>query len=136
MKIIIDTNILMSALIKDSITRKIIFESGFDFYYPMESFKELLKYKSLILEKSGMDEIEYNNIFFLLLRKIKTIHAELIQDFFQKAKYLMHHIDPDDIIFIATALAFDATIWSDDMHFQEQNSIRIFTTKEMIKLQK
>ena len=55
---------------------------------------------------------------------------------FQKAKYLMHHIDPDDIIFIATALAFDATIWSDDMHFQEQNSIRIFTTKEMIKLQK
>ena len=46
MKIVLDTNILISALIKDSITRKIIFESNSEFYYPETSLHELRKHKN------------------------------------------------------------------------------------------
>ena len=34
MRFVIDTNIILSALIKDSSTRKIILKSGWNFYYP------------------------------------------------------------------------------------------------------
>ncbi len=56
MKIVIDTNKLMSALIKDSLTRTIITTSGWSFYYPNISFQEIEKYKNVILEKSEMSE--------------------------------------------------------------------------------
>lgn len=43
---VIDTNIILSAFIKNSTTRKIIVESGWDFYYPEMSFHEIRKYKN------------------------------------------------------------------------------------------
>ncbi len=46
---VIDTNILISALIRDSTTRKIIVKSGWEFYYPEISFHEVRKYKGLVL---------------------------------------------------------------------------------------
>jgi predicted nucleic acid-binding protein len=56
MKLVIDTNILLSALIKDSTTRKIIIQSEWQLYYPEISFHEVHKYKQLVLEKSGLCE--------------------------------------------------------------------------------
>ena len=50
MKIIIDTNVLLSALIKNSSTRTIIMESGWTFYYPEMSFHEVRKYKDLVIK--------------------------------------------------------------------------------------
>jgi predicted nucleic acid-binding protein len=47
----------------------------------------------------------------------------------------MEHIDSEDVPFIAAALSQDeALIWSDDKHFQQQNSIVCLTTKEIVKL--
>ena len=43
----------------------------------------------------------------------------------------MNEIDPDDVIFIATALAFNAIVWSDDIHFKMQNRVKSLTTDEM-----
>ena len=52
MILVIDTNILLASLIRDSTTRKIIVESGWGFYYPEMSFHEVRKYKGLVLEMS------------------------------------------------------------------------------------
>ena len=43
----------------------------------------------------------------------------------------MGHIDKDDVIFIATALAFNCPIWSEDKHFQKQNIVKIFKTSKV-----
>ena len=37
MKVILDVNVILSALIRDSTTRKIILNSEFDFYFPEPS---------------------------------------------------------------------------------------------------
>ncbi len=42
-------------------------------------------------------------------------------------------IDKDDILFVATALAFNCPIWSDDKHFQKQKNVTVFTTKDIFK---
>lgn len=45
----------------------------------------------------------------------------------------MGKIDQDDVIFIASAIAYNAVIWTDDFHFQKQDKIKILTTKEMME---
>ena len=56
MKIVVDTNILISSLIHNSAKRKIIFLSNLEFYYPEESKIEIEKYKDYIMQKSALNK--------------------------------------------------------------------------------
>jgi len=135
MIVIVDTNILISALIKDSTTRKIIVESEWDFCYPEISFHEIRKYRQLVLKKSGMDEEEYNHLLSLLLKHIRIIPDEFIYKSLTEAAELLAHIDPDDVVFLSAAISYgDAIIWSDDAHFDKQNRIKNLKTKEIVDL--
>jgi len=46
-RLVIDANIILSALIKDSTTRKILIGSAIDFYAPEYLIEEVEKYLSL-----------------------------------------------------------------------------------------
>lgn len=133
--IVIDTNILISALIKDSITRKIIIESSFQFAYPEVSLNELLRYKEYILKKSGYNKEGFEIILNKLLSYINLIPLEVINTRINDAKKIMVLIDINDTIFLATALALDnAPIWSEDTDFDRQKKIKTIKTKDLIKI--
>ena len=70
MKIILDVNVILSAMIRDSTTREIILNSGFDFYFPEPSLYKLKKYKGYVLEKSRLAEEEYDKIMVTLFKYI------------------------------------------------------------------
>ena len=132
MKIIIDSNIFISALIKkDGLTRSIIINSDCIFLFPEYEFQEIYKYKEEIMKKSGYSEREFIQAISLLLNNMRIVRREEICDYYNEAFEIMDKIDHDDIIFIATALAFNATIWSDDFHFKMQNKVNSLTTREM-----
>jgi len=135
MRFVLDTNILLSALIRDSTTRKIIVKSGWNFYYPEMSFHEVRKYKDLVLKKSGMNENEYNKLVGLLLSHINIIPDEKIFDKLDRAKEIMAEIDPDDVVFIATQLGVtNSVVWSDDSDFDKQEDIKVLKTADVVKL--
>lgn len=135
MKIIIDVNVLFSALIRDSTTRTILVKSGFDFYFPEPSLHKIRKYKDYILEKTGLAEEEYTQLLSLLFNYIKLIPTEQIEKNWEQAKYIMAHIDEEDVTFIATALGTaDSIIWSDDTDFDKQQKIAVFKTKDIVLL--
>jgi predicted nucleic acid-binding protein len=53
--------------------------------------------------------------------------------FREKALKIMESIDKKDAPFIALALSIPVDgIWSDDKHFKQQKTIKIFTTKDLI----
>ncbi|MBI2541818.1 PIN domain-containing protein [Candidatus Woesearchaeota archaeon] len=134
MKIILDVNVILSALIRDSTTRKIILNSEFDFYFPEPSLHKIRKYKSYILEKSGLSEEGYNKIMEILFKYIQLVPTEEIEKNWNEAKKTMEHIDPEDVVFIATALSIsDSVIWSDDSHFEKQNKVKVLKTDDMVK---
>ena len=135
MILVIDSNILLASLIRDSTVRKIIVESGWDFFYPESSFHEIRKYKNLVLEKSGMSEEDYTELLNHLLKHIKLVPEEEIKGNMGEADTLLGKIDPDDVVFLATAFSIDnSKIWSDDPHLEKQNKIRVFKTKHIVKL--
>lgn len=135
MNIVVDTNIFISALIKDDISRSLIINSKNDLLFPEFEFDEIEKHKKEILKKSDLSDEEFQNLFSNLLKYVKIVKTEEIINYRNQAFDIIGNIDKDDIIFIATALAYDATIWSDDRHFQKQNKIRILTTKDLVKTQ-
>ena len=135
MIIIVDVNIILSALIKDSITREIIVKSGQDFCFPEPSLHKIRKYKELILKKSGISEPEFSIILNSIFKFIRLIPTEEILTNWDEAKKIMGHIDPEDVTFIAAALSQNNTvIWTDDKHFDKQKRILNLKTIEVITL--
>ena len=133
MKIILDVNVILSALIRDSTTRKIILNSEFDFYFPEPSLHKIRKNKDYILKKSGLTEEEYNKIMATLFKYIKLVPTEEIEKNWDKAKKIIEHIDKEDVIFIATALSIsDSVIWSDDRHFEKQDKVKVLKTGDIV----
>jgi len=133
MRIIIDSNILISALIKDSFTRRIILESNLDLYFPEIGLAELQKYKDMILQKSEILEDEYNQLLSKILSKLKLIPTDKIKSNLPEAIQIMKNVDVLDAPFIAAALAHNAVIWSDDKDLKKQNKIQIMNSGEMAK---
>ena len=126
MKLVIDSNVLISALIKDSITRKIIFESKLKFYYPAISLHEIKKHRELIINKSGLESDGFDKLFHTILNKVNLVPYNKIKSNFKQAKEIFENIDKDDVIFIALALSIENDgIWTDDSDFEKQNTIKI-----------
>ncbi len=107
MKLVIDTNVLMSALIKDAATRKIIIESAIEFYAPEVIKDEIFKYKELILKKSKSSEKDCIELFQHLFKHVELIPNDEILPKVAKAKEIMYGVDPNDVLFIAAALSGD-----------------------------
>ena len=137
MNFVLDVNPLLAALIKDSTCRNIIINSELNFCFPEPALQKIRKYKDYIIQKSGFSELEYNVMLHTLLRFIRIIPAEEIMQHWDEAKLIMEQIDPEDVLFIATALGQDeAAIWTDDTHFDKQDKIINLKTKDIIKLLK
>jgi predicted nucleic acid-binding protein len=93
MNIILDSNLFFSALIKDSITRKIILEYEGLFLFPSYIFIEIQNHKKELLEKSGMFEYEFTRLIRLLLLKIVIVPHEVLVPFKEKAVEIVKDID-------------------------------------------
>ncbi|MBU0958133.1 MAG: PIN domain-containing protein [Nanoarchaeota archaeon] len=132
MNIIIDSNIFISALIKDSTTRKLITNYKYNFLLPEYGLEEILSNKDEILKKSKLSEKDFYILLLRILKYIQIIPSDLIIKFWKQADEIIGDIDKGDSAFVATALAFDCPIWSDDKHFQAQDEIIIYTTRDMI----
>ncbi len=134
MNLVIDTNIIIAGLVRDSTTRKIILSNKLNLLSISFSKVEIEKCKKEILGKTNFSEDELNILMNLLFNKITFISDYEVSNKMKEAKEIMDKIDPSDTPFIAAALARNSSIWSDDNHFEKQNKIKVFKTKEVIKM--
>ena len=132
MNLVIDTNIFISALIKEGLVRYLIVHSPFNLFIPEQELIEIKKYERLISEKSKKPIGEIRDLIRKLLRYISIIRNEFLLDYNNQAENIMGKVDKDDVIFIAAALSLNCPIWSDDKHFQKQKEIKILTTKDIL----
>ena len=135
MIIIIDANILFSALIKDSKTREIILKADEFFLFPSYIFIEAQKYKQEIIEKSKMPKEEFEKLFRLILGKVLIVPNEVLIPYRKIAFEIVKDIDPTDVLFVACALAYPGSvIWSNDKRLKKQSKVRVLNTKELTDL--
>lgn len=73
MKFVIDSNVIISALIKESTTRDIILDSGHSFVSPDFLVSEINGHKKLIKEKSGLSGSKLEMLLQLILDEIEIL---------------------------------------------------------------
>jgi predicted nucleic acid-binding protein len=135
MKIVIDTNRIIAALIKDSTSRSILFSNKFEFLTIEFAKKELNNHKREILDKVRIKEGDLDALMSSLFKRIYVVDDIAIRESLASAKIIMDKIDPDDAPFIALALAVENDgIWSDDKHFAMQKVVRVWKTGDLMRL--
>ena len=118
MIIVIDTNIVFSALINSrSIIPEIIMApySDFSFYTSEYLFDELEEHKIKLQKASKLTSKEIERAKTELFKYINTISLNIIpQNIWQEAEALTFDIDPDDISFVALSIFLNAYLWTGD----------------------
>ena len=114
-KIVIDANILFSALLKkDNPYIEIIMSGSRKFFTPKFVFIELFKHKGKILKCSSLSEEELLEMLEMILEWIEFISLkEIDQQCLQRA-YELTLVDLLDAPFVALSLFLDARLWTGD----------------------
>lgn len=141
-KIIIDTNIIFSALVnsKGSIG-DIIFNSEeiFEFYSCNYMRMEIEKHEKKLIKISKLSEIQLEESKDMLFSKINFINEELIpQKVWVKAENILIDIDADDIDFLALTMHLKGRLWTGDLKLfnglRKNKYKSVYTTSELIRL--
>jgi len=131
MKIVVDTNRIIAALIKNGMSRKILFSKNFEFVTPDHSLSEIHKYEEVIKKKAHITHEEFEILLSIIFERIEIIPKLDYEKFLGECGSLIS--DVGDILFLAVATALKTDgVWSDDTHFDEQDKIKVFKTKNMI----
>lgn len=118
MKIVVDTNIIFSALLNSSGTiGNILFNSDdcFEFYSCNYMRYEIIKHWDKLKNLSKMSEKELSISYSLILSKLKFINEEIIpNEIWLAAEQLTQEIDLDDTDFVALTKFLNASLWTGD----------------------
>ncbi len=134
MKIVIDTNVIISAIIRDGFSRRIIFDKDIELLTVSFTISEINKHKEEICKKADISEKEFRDLLFIIFKYISIVPIDIYSAYLREAEKLISDID--DAPFLACALYLDCPVWSDDRHFKMQNKIKILTTQDMINIGK
>ena len=142
MRIVVDTNIVFSALISASATIPDIIIapfSRFRFYAPEYLLGELENHKHKLQKVSRLTEREIDRAKTELFKYISTISLEIIpQKIWQEAEALTFDIDSDDTSFVALSIFLDAYLWTGDKVLHHglisKGFDRVLLTSELLKI--
>lgn len=132
MDLVIDANVLFSALIKGGFSYSLLFSGKFHLFTPEYIFTEIEEHKEEILEKTERTTEEFFRLVEILKRRINIIPLEELVPYFDEAEKLTP--DPDDIAYFALALKLNCAIWSNDKKLKTQDTIKIFNTQELSQI--
>jgi predicted nucleic acid-binding protein len=135
MKLVVDANVIFSAIIKNGKNRKLLLDDKLILYAPLFLKEEVLKYREYLAKKSGMNNKELIEFVdrLLTLANIEFVDMRVLGTYMKVAG----RISPDtkDTLYIALALFKGCGLWSNDRALGEnQSTIKVITTTALEKL--
>ena len=134
MKIIVDTNIVFSAILNsNSRIGKILLNSKehFQFFTCNYLRTEIQRHTNKLLKLTKLDDVQLSELKELITQHITFIDERLIpQDLLIKTETQLKAIDPDDTVFIALAKHLEGKLWTGDL--QLYNGLKAKRFKDII----
>jgi predicted nucleic acid-binding protein len=114
--VIVDTNILMSSLLKHtSEFLETLRSTEYQFYICELPIIELFKHKEKIIKYSELSEDEITRVYYFLLKKLNIFKEDLIEKSnWKKAYELCKDVDETDTPFVALTFEVDGLLYSGD----------------------
>ena len=134
-KIIVDTNIVFSALLNTNSRIGQILINGkrhFDFYAPEYVRFEIFQHKEKIKFIGKLTEDEFIETYSLILKNVTILNHLIIPlETYKNAELLCRDIDIDDTIFVAVSDFIKGVLWTGDIKLT--NGLRNKGYKHLIK---
>ncbi len=142
MKIVVDTNIIFSALVNTSgVIGDLLFNSDefFEFYSCSYMRYEIDKHWDKLKRISKLSDIELNESRFFVFAKINFINEALIPEkTWIESEKMVEDIDIDDVDFLALTRHLEGFLWTGDKELysglKRIGFERVFYTAELIGL--
>lgn len=107
-RLVVDTNTLMSALLKDnSMTAKLLKSEFLDLYYPEDGLMEIEYYKKYMISqrKKTLQKQSFDYALKFILESIRIISSELYSQRMKDAYEALKEIDEKDTPFLGFSFA-------------------------------
>ena len=134
MKIIVDTNIVFSAILNsNSRIGKILLNSKehFQFFSCNYLRIEIQRHRNKLLKLTKLSEYQLTELQELVTKHITFIDERLIpQDLLVKTETQLKAIDPDDTVFVALTKHLEGKLWTGDL--QLYNGLKAKRFKDII----
>lgn len=114
MKVVLDTNVLVSALMRAGFTRTLLVHPGLEPVTPEYAWDEVQRHLPSIAKRMGLGIEQVRLAAGLLLGHVKTVPREEYAQEMARAAELLKDVDPDDVPFAALALATGLPLWTQD----------------------
>jgi predicted nucleic acid-binding protein len=144
MKVVVDSNIVFSALLnKSSNIGDIILNSqnAFTFYGCDYMRIEIAAHKDKIVTLAGYTEATYHELEYLVYKHIDFIAERIVPfEYWQQSALFVRDTDMDDIPFVALSLFLDIKLWTGDKALMNgliaKGFTNIITTSEMLAIRR
>ena len=116
--LVLDANILVRAVLSTKVRTLLEqFSSTIRFFAPDVCFDDAEKYLPRIFEKRALPAEPALEVLTEISRIVQTVEAEIYGDYREEAIQRIAIRDPDDWPIVATALALNCPIWTEDADF-------------------
>lgn len=137
--VVVDTNVLFTFFWKNSVAKNVFTKHRL--IAPELALKEIEKYSSEIIKKTGISNAEFNSVKKMLPEIVRFVPLEEYKGLLKEAVHLADGLTKEDILefmndidFFALALKLNYPIWTNDKLFKKQTKVLVFTTQEIIEL--
>ena len=132
MQVVVDTNVLISALLARSKTFELIVFGDLELYVPEYALGEIERHKSELRKRMGIGEEEFVLALNIILSHVIVISREQYRESEAKARKISP--DPSDFPFFALALARKIPLWTNETRLKKQGEVVVYDTQNILAL--
>lgn len=133
MKVVLDTNVLVSALMRDGFTRTLLVHPDLDMATPEYALDEVQRHLPSLAQRMRVPVQQARLTLELLLGHMATVPHEDYRGEMRRADEILRDIDPDDAAFAALALATGLPLWTQDKALLNCTELDTITTHQLAR---
>ena len=132
MRLVVDANILFSALVAGKLT-DLFLSPKIELVAPELLFEELKKHSEELQQKSKLSEEDFQIVLKILERRVTVIPLKEFDHLFDKAEELLgEHVK--DAPYVALALQLRCPFWTYEKRLLKTKEIESLTTEEVARI--
>lgn len=131
-RLVVDANILFSALLRDSSTRRLLLHAGLDLYTPAWLWHKMERNRAYLVGKSHATNASFDLLVQSLADRIRDLPDAVLRPHMHEA---LRRVGADgrlDAPYVAAAIAIDARIWTHDATLAQRAGVPVVVTADLI----
>lgn len=132
MRLVVDSNVVFAALLRDGATRALLIDPPLDLMSPEWMLSEIQGHGDDIARRAAITPDELGLLLALLTEGIEVVPREAYEDLMSEAHARIGKLDPGDVPFLALALARTCDgIWTQNARHFRGAGVPTWTTKRV-----